>query len=150
MQSKRRVMKFDAGDKTDKDFCTALQHEFLQCQEALREFEVRAASLVSQPEDRVLAYGAYNAYTRFIHHLYEFLIAALARERRDTSFFSKRGQGAPARDDHVSALIHRIITTARNAASDRGSEPHLGVLAQDFAKRFRECRNVAYAHVTPK
>ena len=143
-------MKFRSGDETDRDLCTALQHEFLRCHDALREFQASAGLLVSQPGDRVLAYSAYNAYARFIHHLYEFVVGALARERRDARFFEKQRGKAADQDAHVSAFVHRVVTSARNTPESEGeSKSCPEMLPQDFAEKFRKCRNIAYGHVTP-
>jgi hypothetical protein len=46
----------------------------------------RQERLQTQPhEDHRLAYKTYNAYSRFIHHLYEFVLGAVAREQGTTA-----------------------------------------------------------------
>jgi hypothetical protein len=80
-------MHLKPGDEADTALANALQHEFLRCQDAFKDFErcatfmihsaaARPSDYEMQSTDRLLAYHTYNAYSRFVHHLYEFLIGA--------------------------------------------------------------------------
>jgi hypothetical protein len=86
-------MKFKLGDATDSEHCTALKHEFLRCEDAFKDFETYGTLMIIKAQDeaqgkrsatphekRFIAYKTYNAYSRFIHHLYEFMLGAVARE----------------------------------------------------------------------
>jgi hypothetical protein len=77
-------MKFQVGDAIDTALCVALKHEFLRCDDAFREFASAATAMITQGENRRIAYTAYNAYARFVHHLYEFMLSAIARGRHNT------------------------------------------------------------------
>jgi hypothetical protein len=83
-------MKFTPRDATDSEHCTALKHEFLRCEDAFRDFETYGQIMImaaqakaegkpspSEHECRFIVYKTYNAYSRFIHHLYEFMLGAL-------------------------------------------------------------------------
>jgi hypothetical protein len=83
-------LKFDIGSETDSAHCAALKHEFLRCEEAFKEFETfgqlmimraQAQEVSKKPmtahETRWVAFKTYNAYARFVHHLYEFLLARI-------------------------------------------------------------------------
>jgi hypothetical protein len=69
-------MKFLAGDPTDTALCHAIRHEFLRCHDSFEEFAFFAKNTIGKPPDRNASYLAYNAYARFLHHLYEFMLAA--------------------------------------------------------------------------
>lgn len=67
------------GNETDKALCIELKHEFLRCDEAFKQFVSAGEELIMKGQDRRRAYKAYDAYARFVHHLYEF---ALCRDLR--------------------------------------------------------------------
>ena len=88
-------MKFTIGDPTDSAHCAALKHEFLRCEDAFKDFETYATMMIMRAqaeaqgaapsiteETRLIAYKTYNAYSRFIHHLYEFLLGASSERHR--------------------------------------------------------------------
>ena len=143
-------MKFKPGDAIDSEHCAALQHEFLRCQDAFRDFETSATMMILEGENRLLAYKTYNAYSRFVHHLYEFLIAARVRDVGDTK---------PLRADEAERFIagaaQRILTRKRKAI-ENGTAPawenqityYPEEIPPDFAKEFRRFRNKAYGHAT--
>ena len=90
-------MKFQHGDNLDVDLSIALKHEFLRCEDAFYDFVETGEQLrrkgpiqgrwkAKNKNDvkRWLAFKRYNAYSRFVHHLYEFLIGAMKRDASDT------------------------------------------------------------------
>jgi len=99
-------MRFKTGDATDTEHCIALKHEFLRCEDAFRDFETYGALMIMKwqaeeqgrvtfpaHEKRLIAYKTYNGYSRFILHLYEFMLGQFhermearrnSRERRPT------------------------------------------------------------------
>jgi hypothetical protein len=143
-------MKFKAGDAIDNDHCTALQHEFLRCQDAFTDFERSATMTVLHGENRLLAYKAYNAYSRFIHHLYEFLLGARARDKHDTAQLQ-----TDEAERYILGETQRILTRTRKAIED-GTAPtwendisyYPKEVAKEFASEFRRHRNKAFGHVT--
>lgn len=144
-------MKFKAGDAVDSAHCTALKHEFLRCEDAFKEFHQCALAMIpAGSADRRLAYSAYNAYSRFIHHLYEFVIGAIARERGDTETIR-----ADVAELYVTSNMQRVLARARNAAqtepanaSASGLSAYPEQVPPGFAKEFRRHRNTANAHVS--
>jgi len=143
-------MKFQLGDLTDMALCVGLKHEFLRCEDAFNEFALAAKVTIAQGENRRIAYKAYNAYARFIHHLYEFMIAAVARERQDTA----RLRPALA-DRYITGHTQRILTNRRSAILNGTSpswENHISYyperVPETFAARFRQFRNKVSGHVT--
>lgn len=64
----------------DSLHCAALKHEFLRCEEAFKQFEGHATEMILHGENRSISYKTYNAYSDFLHRLYEFLKGATFRE----------------------------------------------------------------------
>lgn len=67
-------MRFSIGDENDNALCRALSHEFLRCHDAYLDFAQLSGLLCREAGDRQVSYRAYNAYTRFLFHLYEFMM----------------------------------------------------------------------------
>jgi len=156
-------MKFKIGDALDIAHCTVLKHEFLLCEDAFKDFETYGRLMVmkaqaeaegrpaaSLGEKRLIAYKAYNAYARFIHHLYEFMLGAVQRDRCDTT--KLEGEIASR---YIQGHAQRVLTGRRQAILN-GTAPiwenHISYFPEkvppEFATQFRELRNKAIAHVT--
>jgi hypothetical protein len=143
-------MKFKIGDATDTAIAGALQHEFLRCMDAFEDFATSAKVMIMQGENRRIAFKTYNAYGRFIHHLYEFLVGAAARDRGDSSPLS-----AELAERYVRSYAQRALAARRAAILD-GTAPswenHIScfpeIVRSEFAREFRRFRNVVSGHVT--
>lgn len=103
-------MKFKTGDALDTAHCTAIKHEFLRCEDAFKDFETYGRLMIMKAqaegegqtevpaeESRLIAYKTYNAYARFIHHLYEFMLGAVQRDRGSTEELKARSPAAISR-----------------------------------------------------
>lgn len=156
-------MKFKVGDSTDSAHCTVLKHEFLRCEDAFKDFETYGRLMIMKAqaeaqgqgaaaaeETRLVAYKTYNAYARFIHHLYEFMLGAVQREHGDTS--KLEGEIASR---YIQGHAQRVLTGRRQAIlngtapaweNDIGYFPEK--VPQEFATKFRQLRNKISAHVT--
>jgi hypothetical protein len=145
-------MKFMIGDETDRALCVALKHEFLRCDDAFEGFAVAAQRMIQFGEDRRTAYRTYNAYAWFLHHLYEFMLGAIKRDRLDTA--SLRSEIA---DRYVQSHIQRVLTNRREAILN-GTAPswenHISAYPErappDVATEWRRQRNVISGHVNPE
>jgi hypothetical protein len=143
-------MKFAGGDSTDTALCTALKHEFLRCDDAFTDFAASATIMITRGEDRRIAYKTYNAYTRFILHLYEFMLGAIARERHDTGSLSSE-----MADKYITSHTQRILRNRREAILG-GTAPdweddisyYPERIPPTFAKDFRPFRNHVSVHVS--
>lgn len=156
-------MKFKTGDATDSAHCTALKHEFLRCEDAFKDFETYATMMImraqaeaegdapsTDKEKRLIAYKTYNAYSRFIHHLYEFMLGAIAREKGDTGQMK-----AAVKDSYIASQAQRVLTGRRQAILN-GTAPawenHISAFPEkvpaEFAEQFRKMRNKISGHVT--
>lgn len=145
-------MKFQIGDATDTALCLVLKHEFLRCDDAFNDFASSAKAMIAQGENRRIAYKTYDAYARFIHHLYEFILAAVARDRQDTKALKSN-----VAESYIAGHTQRILTNRRNAILN-GTAPawenHISFypekVPQTFAADFRRFRNVVSAHAIYK
>ncbi|MBD9359625.1 hypothetical protein [Methylomonas fluvii] len=143
-------MKFKTGDSTDIALCIALKHEFLRCDDSFNDFAESAKTMIMTGENRRIAYKTYNAYARFIHHLYEFMLGAISRERNNTEKLSFE-----MADKYVSSHTQRILTNRRQAIMN-GTAPnwenHISYypekIPEAFAEDFRQARNKVSAHVS--
>lgn len=142
-------MKFKVGDATDAALCVALQHEFLRCDDAFNEFASSAKTMITQGESRRVAYTTYNAYARFIHHLYEFMIGAATRDRSDTAQLSPE-----LAERYIAGHTQRILTNKREAILNGRApvwENHISAypekIPETFASEFRKYRNIVSGHV---
>jgi hypothetical protein len=142
-------MKFKLGDATDIALCVALKHEFLRCDDAFNDFALSAKTMIVHGENRRIAYKTYNAYARFIHHLYEFMMGAIARDRLDTKQLE-----AEWADRYIASHTQRILTNRREAILNGTAPPwenHISAYPEkipaNFPKDFRRYRNVVSGHV---
>src|SRR4051812_6922664 len=104
-----KEMKFQIGDATDTALCVALKHEFLRCDDAFNDFALYARLMIAREDaDRRAAYKTYDAYARFIHHLYEFLIGAAVRDFQNTKNIQ-----AEMAHHIIAGETQRIVTNRR-------------------------------------
>jgi hypothetical protein len=141
-------MKFKIGDATDTALCVVLKHEFLRCDEAYNDFVSSATNMIVGGENRRIAYQTYNAYARFIHHLYEFMMGAVMRDRQNTESLK-----ADLADRYIAGHTQRILTNRRRAIVT-GTAPdweRIGYypekVPETFAEDFRHYRNTVIGHV---
>jgi hypothetical protein len=156
-------MKFTIGSDMDIAHSVALKHEFLPCEDAFKEFEQFSTTMIMTAQaqeqagvpavasqSRWMAFKTYNAYARFVHHLYEFLLGALARERGDTAKIR-----AEDVDRWIQANAQRVLTGRRNSILN-GTAPtwenHISAFPEtvppEFARELRGVRNKINGHVT--
>jgi hypothetical protein len=142
-------MKFKLGDATDTALCMVLKHEFLRCDDAFNEFTSAATRMILDGDNRRISYKAFNAYARFVHHLYEFMLGAFKRDREDTSDLN-----APLKVRYINGHVRRILKNRRDAIL-RGNAPswenrlnyYPEQVPSNFGTQFRRVRNVASGHV---
>ena len=145
-------MKFERNDDTYKALVISLQHEFMRCDDAFNELAFWASNFFPDKNARRAAYRGYNAYARFIHHLYEFMMGAIIRSRCDT---------APIKADEADRILtqeFQKIINRRRAAILEGRAPtwendisaYPEVVPHTVATEFRRLRNTIVAHTNYK
>ncbi len=141
------LTQFVISDATDRAHCVALAHEFFRCEDAFRDFERHASSLIVEPNNKHIAYSAYNAYARFLHSLYEFSLGAIARDKRDTDITELRGaKRAAFLDRCIHMEAQRILDGVR--LTPNVSNAHLPErIPKGFVSDLRNYRNKTSGHV---
>lgn len=143
------MAKFKIGDETDLALCATLKHEFLRCRDAFEMFAASAEHMILKGENRVIAVRTYNAYAWFVHHLYEFLLGAVQRDRQDTAQLDHQ-----LADKYIQSYAERALQKRRSAILD-GTAPswenHISAfpehVATEFSTEFRKTRNTISGHV---
>lgn len=132
-------MKFKAGDDVDNDHCIVLTHEFLRCDDAFNEFCKHAEQMIMQGQTRELSYKTYNAYTSFIHHLYEFIMGCHVRDAKNTDITNKKGdQRIKIIEGYVMHHAQRILDQYRDAIRN-GTAPSWLNHYKGFPKNSSSC-----------
>lgn len=153
-------MKFQAGDHTDTDLVRGIQHEFLRCDDAFSSFRVTAGSVIVNGHTPEWSYAAYNSYSQFVFHLYEFMMGRFARDVGDTAVATSKGPcGQPASamcDYYITRHANRILKQTREAIENGTAPAWENALSgypvevpDGFAATFRRVRNKAIGHVSP-
>lgn len=151
-------MRIEPGSENDSDQCRAIIHEYYKCQDAFNQFRMVGERLIFSGQNDEISYRAYNLYSYFILHLYEFLMACHAREAKNTSITNKRG---PERTEYLDALImsdtNRVINKvignirigiAPDWENDISHYENLLPVPPEFAEDFRVYRNKISGHAS--
>ncbi|MCK6265890.1 hypothetical protein KP803_21780, partial [Vibrio sp. ZSDE26] len=151
-------MKIKSGSEADYHQCIAIKHEYFKCRDAFEQFRQSAEHLILSGHDKYKSYRAYNSYSYFIHHLYEFLIACHARDFENKDITDKKG---PPKNSFIDSLIEEDAYRVVNARIDRirrGKAPSyendishyekLLPVPESFAKDFRVYRNKVAGHAS--
>jgi hypothetical protein len=146
------MKKFLPGDTTDTDLCVALRHEFLRCHDAFTEFRTYASHAIAAGDNKLLSFRTYNAYSRFIHYLYEFMAGAYMREHSEIIKGDKVAIKVKA---FISSHAQRVLTKTRQAIENGTAPPwssdisaYPANIPAKFADDFRDCRNKIAGHVS--
>ncbi len=82
--------------------------------------------MIIQGQTREISYRTYNAYTNFIHHLYEFLMGCHARDAGNTEITNKKGEErTKIIEGYVMHHAQRIMDQYRDA-NKKWNSPILG------------------------
>jgi hypothetical protein len=144
----------------DGQLCKAIVHEIHSCRDSFDLFRTIAEQVILQGHRKEMSYRAYNAYSSFILHLYEFLIAINARDLGVTEIKVKKGQDrskfldALVQSTTIRVVKNRIFRIENGIAPDW--ENHISYyedllpIPPNFAEGFRRMRNEVAGHVTYK
>lgn len=146
------------GSENDSDQCRVIIHEYYKCHDAFDQFRRIGEYLILIGHNKEISYRAYNSYSYFILHLYEFLMACHAREAKNTSITNKKGAD---RTEYLDALImsdanrvvNKVIGNIRQGIApewenDISHYENLLPIPQEFAKDFRVYRNKVIGHAS--
>lgn len=146
-------MKFSQGDNIDSDLCTVLTHEMFRCNDEFNRFAHYASLMIMEGQTRITSYRAYNAYSSFIHHFYEFILGCQARELGKTNITNNREQKPHIIDAYVTRHAQRVMNQYRDAIKEGRAPDWVNDISyydvkipDSFAKDFREYRNKVCGH----
>jgi hypothetical protein len=77
-------MKFQTNDATDVALKATMVHELFLCSERLADFKGLALVTGATVQRKYWKIKRHDAYSQFIHHLYEFWVAAAKRDAKST------------------------------------------------------------------
>lgn len=142
-------MKHIENSKIFKDMDIALQHEYICCNDAFLCFADAATLLIYDNDNRKLSILAYNNYSRFLHHLFEFYVGCIKRGTKSTKRIPP-----DTLDLLITNEVQKLLNMKRNAIlngyapwheNDISAYPEIA--PQEFAKELRTIRNNCHAHV---
>lgn len=123
-----------------------LAHEYFRCDQAFLDFAELSVANIGGKSDKRVRLGMFDAYSRFLHHLYEFYfgISKLANNRE---------RAANGIDTLIQCEVQRIMRLRaerirRGSAASHENEPsyYEQPIPEDFAAHLRQARNrVAHA-----
>lgn len=152
-------MKFQPGSQTDTNLLRGIQHEFLRCDDAFTSFRATAGSVIVNGQTPERSYAAYNAYSQFVFHLYEFMMGCFVRNDGDTDVTKSKGplgqQASVMCDSYITRHTQRVLRQTREAIVNGTAPSWENALSAypvevptGFAAAFRHVRNKAMAHVS--
>jgi hypothetical protein len=154
MGNKQMPLSLDA---IDTDYCLALVHEFLRCEEAFQNFSRYANEMILKGKDRKTSFRAYNAYGRFILHLYEFLSGCQVRDSGKSKVAKDKSEEAKFVEEYITHHTQRILNNRREAilgnsapSWENSIESYPAKAPIEFAEEFRRYRNKVMGHVSYK
>jgi len=139
----------------DSDHCRAMTHEYLRCEDAFKIFCQCSEHMILKEKTREISYRTYNAYSNFIHHLYEFLQACHARNKKNKNITNKKGEErTKIIEGYTTFHAQRIFNQYRDSIK-RGDAPawvnqlsyYEIKVPSEFATEFRVYRNKVAGHV---
>ncbi len=136
-------MNFNHLDATDNALTVTAAHDYLRAQAAWELFLQLSSDNINGKEDKRHLLAMYDAYARFVHHLYEFYVACIKRNRQSTSDIPH-----PERDRILQVEASKLMNN-RAARIRRGDAPSLEnspeyyetPVPPYFAEHFRTVRN---------
>lgn len=154
------MVRFEVGDEIDQALCGTLSHEFFLCDTAFSLFSKLAHRQILGNDDKSTRIFLYDAYTRFLIHLYEFCKGADKRDRKNTDKRkmpkSEKGNTSNSEpiDHYFDNQVNRILANHKALAKARKYEGNvfsseLECVTPDFGKNFRFIRNI-HGHVDYK
>lgn len=144
-------MKFEIGDETDRALTTTLVHELVLCKESFERFAHLARINIMGRRDKSTKIKCHDAYASFLHHLYEFYVGCLKRDRRNTKDIESEALDKIFNNEVRKLLKNRIDAVEQGYAPSW--ENHISVyqveVHNEFGTQFRRIRNRT-AHASTK
>lgn len=144
-------MKFELGDAMDSALTTAIAHEFILCKDSFERFAHYAGLNIMGTRDKLTKIRSHDAYTSFLHHLYEFYVGCIKQDRRNLNSLNYQLLDCIFNTEVRKLLRNRIHAIENGYAPSW--ENHISVyqveVPEDFGIQLRRIRNRT-AHVSIK
>lgn len=144
-------VKFEIGDTTDIALSTAIAHEFILCKDSFERFIYYSGLNILGQRDKLTKIRSHDAYASFLHHLYEFYVGCITRNRREIKKLGWQ-QLDPFFNTEVRKLLGHRIDAINNGYAPSW-ENHISYyqveVPEEFGSHFRRIRNRT-AHVSFK
>lgn len=136
-------MKFEIGDTTDNALTTTIAHEFILCKDSFERFTHYAGMNIMGKRDKLTKIRSHDAYSSFLHYLYEFYVGCIKRDMHDLKKLD------PSLLDRMFNAEVRKLLNNRIHAIENGYAPswenHISVyqveVPEEFGTQFRRIRN---------
>lgn len=136
------MMIFQLNDPVDEALKATMVHELFLCSERISEFKMLAYADLSSRRLKAWKVRRHDAYSQFLHHLYEFWVAAAQRNALNT-----KSLRFDVLDELLTFEARKAIKSRRDAMEhfkptgwDQSIEL-LRAVDDDFGKHFRLVRN---------
>jgi len=136
-------MKFVIGDETDQALTTTLVHELVLCKDSFERFSHFAEMNIMGRRDKVLKIKCHDAYANFLHHLYEFYVSCIKRDRRNTKNIDNEKLNKIFNNEAKKLLKNRINAIENGYAPSWENEIRVYKIEvpDEFGTQFRKIRN---------
>lgn len=135
-------MNFQLNDAVDEALKATMVHELFICSERISQFKMLAFADDAMRRSKAWKIRRHDAYSQFIHHLYEFWVAAARRNALSTN-----SMRSDVLDELLTFEAQKAIRNRRNAIEyfkPAGWDVTIRLLTEvddDFGKYFRLVRN---------
>lgn len=136
-------MKFIIGDKTDQALTTTLVHELVLCKESFDRFLHFAGINIMGRRDKIIKIKCHNAYTSFLHHLYEFYVGCIKRDRGNTENIDNETLDKILNHEAIKLLKNRTSAIENGYAPSWENDISVYQIEvpDEFGTQFRKIRN---------
>lgn len=143
-------MEADPSKETWEHLRLVLAHEYFRCDQAFLDFADLATLNVARNSQKRTALAIFDSYARFLHHLYEFYLGNIKRERKSLAKVHHEECDRIIQTE-VEKLIrnrHDRIKDGRAPSWENDISHYENPVPPNFARDLRQTRNrVAHADI---
>lgn len=136
-------MKFIIGDETDQALTTTLVHELVLCKDSFERFSHFAEINIMGRRDKIIKIKCHDAYASFLHHLYEFYVGCIKRDRGNTQNIDNETLDKVFNHEAKKLLKNRIHAIENGYAPSWENDKAVYQIEvpDEFGQQFRKIRN---------
>lgn len=126
-----------------------LAHEFFRCDQAFLDFAELAVVNIGGKSNKRMRLKMFDAYSRFLHHLYEFYVGVMKLPHNRERFKDGRDHAIQTELERAMRVRADRIRAGRASKHENDLAYYEKRIPKEFARCFREARN-RVAHADPK